>query len=223
MLRLHPKVLLTGFDPFDKADPNPSWLVARALHRRQIAGHRIVAAQLPTVFDRPAQQLAKLLTAHRPALVICLGLAAGRTGISLERVAINLADARIPDNTGAQPLDMPVVRGGPDAYFTRLPVKTMLLAIRGAGVHGELSNTAGTFVCNHVFYALLHLLATRRGHTRTRGGFIHLPCLPEQAGALGVTASMPLDDMARGLMAAIRAALEHTGTRDAPLAAGTTH
>ena len=223
MLALRPTVILTGFEPFDNADTNPSWLAARALHGRQIVRHRIVAAQLPTAFHASAQQLAGLVALHRPALVLCLGLAAGRTAISLERVAINVNDARIPDNAGEQPVDTPVVPDGPDAYFTRMPVKAMLLAIRGAGVDGELSNTAGTFVCNHVFYALMHLLATRRGHKQTRGGFIHLPCLPEQAAAQGVGAGMALDDMVLGLKAAIRAALEHTGKGDITLAAGTTH
>ena len=152
MFALRPTVLLTGFEPFDNADTNPSWLAARALHGRQIVRHRIVAAQLPTAFNASAQQLAGLVALHRPALVLCLGLAAGRTAISLERVAINVNDARIPDNAGEQPVDTPVVPDGPDAYFTRMPVKAMLLAIRGTGVDGELSNTAGTFVCNHIFY-----------------------------------------------------------------------
>ncbi len=222
MLPLHPTVLVTGFDPFDRADINPSWLAAGALHGRQIARHRVVAARLPTAFGSSAQQLASLVALHRPALVLCLGLAAGRTGLSLERVAINVDDARIPDNSGAQPIDSPVVPGGPDAYFARLPLKVMLLAIRGAGIPAELSNSAGTYVCNHVFYALMHLLTTRRGQLRTRGGFIHLPCLPDQATALGAGAGMALEDMVRGLQAAIRAALSHTGRRDATLAAGST-
>jgi pyroglutamyl-peptidase len=223
MLRPPSKVLVTGFDPFGDADVNPSWLVARALHGRQIARHRIVAAQLPTVFGQSAQQLSALLKLHRPALVLCLGLAAGRAAISLERVAINVDDARIPDNRGAQPIDSPVVQAGPSAYFARMPVKAMLQAIRAAGIPAELSNTAGTFVCNHVFYALMHLLATRRDHKGTRGGFIHLPCLPEHALAHGAPASMAQHDMERGLRAAIRAALEHTGAQDVGLAAGTTH
>ena len=119
MLRPHPKVLVTGFDPFGDAEVNPSWLVASALHGRQIAGHRIVGAQLPTVFGQSARRLAALLKLHRPSLVVCLGLAAGRAAISLERVAININDARIPDNHGAQPVDSPVAMTGPSAYFAR--------------------------------------------------------------------------------------------------------
>jgi len=223
MVTAVPKVLLTGFDPFGHADLNPSWLVAQALHGRRIARHRIVAAQLPTVFGTSATELARLLRLHRPALVVCMGLAAGRGAISLERVAINVNDARIPDNRGAQPLDGPVVEGGPSAYFSTLPVKVMLQAIREAGIGAELSNSAGTFVCNHVFYALMHQLAKRKALRSTRGGLIHLPCLPEQMATQGTIQSMELAAMVRGLQVGIRAALTHTGVRDLALAAGTTH
>ena len=144
-------VLLTGFDPFGGDALNPSWEIARALHRRQIAGHRVLAAQLPTVFGASLARLDELLAAHRPALVICLGLAAGRAALSLERVAINVDDARIPDNAGAQPVDTPVVAGAPAAYFSTLPIKAMRQAMLAAGVPAEVSQTAGTFVCNHVF------------------------------------------------------------------------
>ena len=223
MLTATPKILVTGFDAFGGATLNPSWMLAQALHRRQIARHRIVAAQLPTVFDQSAQRLAALLREHRPALVLCLGLAAGRSAISLERVAINVNDARIPDNRGAQPVDDPVVAGGPSAYFSSLPVKAMLQAMRDAGIAAELSNSAGTFVCNHVFYALMHALATRRNLGKTRGGFIHLPCLPQQMAAAGTAHSMALAEMVRGLEVGIRAAVAHTAQQDLALAAGTTH
>lgn len=223
MLTGAPKILVTGFDPFGGAELNPSWMLAQALHGRQIARHRIVAAQLPTVFDRSARRLGELLQQHRPALVLCLGLAAGRSAISLERVAINVNDARIPDNCGAQPVDGPVVAGGPSAYFSSLPVKAMLQAMRDAGIATEISNTAGTFVCNHVFYALMHQLATHRVLRKTRGGFVHLPCLPQQMAALGAAHGMALADMQRGLQIGIRAALAHAGAHDLRLAAGATH
>lgn len=197
-----PTVLLTGFDAFGGAAINPSWLVALALHGRRIHGHAIVAAQLPTVFGRSMQNLSALLKQHRPAIVICLGLAGGRAAISLERVAINLNDAPMADNAGARPTDEPVVPGGPAAYFTSLPIKPMLLALRKAGMAGEVSQTAGTFVCNHVFYALMHELATRRYLKQTRGGFVHLPFMPEQGAP-----AMPLEEMVRGLRVAIRCAL----------------
>ena len=223
MLTATPRILVTGFEPFGGAELNPSWMLAQALHGRQIARHRIVAAQLPTVFDLSAQRLGALLRQHRPALVVCLGLAAGRSAMSLERVAINVNDARIPDNRGAQPVDGPVVRGGPSAYFSSLPVKAMLQAMRDAGIAAELSNSAGTFVCNHVFYALMHQLATRRGLRGTRGGFVHLPCLPQQMAALGSAHGMALADMVRGLELGIRAAVAHTAPQDLALAAGATH
>lgn len=223
MVTATPRILVTGFDPFGGAALNPSWLVAQALHGRRIAGHTVEAARLPTVFGLSAQRLGTLLEQHRPALVLCLGLAAGRAALSLERVAINVNDARIPDNHGAQPVDGPVVDGGPAAYFSNLPVKAMLQAIRGEGLPAELSNSAGTFVCNHVFYALMHQLAVQPGLRAARGGFVHLPCLPEQASAAGTTHCMALPDMVRGLQLGLRAALAHTAERDLVLAAGTTH
>ena len=197
-----PTVLLTGFDPFGGETVNPSWLAVQALHGRRVAGHRVIAAQLPTVFDAAPQRLQDLLRAHRPAVVICVGQAGGRAALSLERVAINLNDARIPDNAGAQPIDTPTAPGGPAAYFSTLPIKTMLLALQRRGVPAEVSQTAGTFVCNQVFYALMHLLATQNEAKGMRGGFIHVPWLPGQG-----TPSMPLEEMVTGLRLSVRAAL----------------
>ena len=197
-----PKVLVTGFDAFGGDAINPSWLAAKALHGRVILGHKVTAAQLPTVFDESLQRLRTLLKQHQPALVICVGQACGRNAISLERVAINVNDARIADNAGAQPVDTPVVPGAPAAYFSTLPIKAMLLALQREGIPAEVSQTAGTFVCNHVFYGLMHLLATQRGFKRSRGGFIHVPWLPEQGAP-----SMPLADITHGLTLAVRAAL----------------
>lgn len=211
-----PRVLVTGFDAFGGDTLNPSWLIAQALHGRRIAGHRVVAAQLPTVFDESLRVLRGLLRAHRPALVLCLGQAGGRGALSLERVALNVNDARIADNAQAQPVDTPVVAGAPAAYFTRLPVKAMLAALQRAGIAAEVSQTAGTFVCNHVFYGLMHELATRRGFRSVRGGFVHVPWLPEQG-----LPSMPLPDMVRGISLALRCAL--TTQADAALAAGALH
>ena len=208
-----PSVLLTGFDPFGGAAVNPSWLAVQALQGRRIAGHRVVVAQLPTVFGAAMTQLNALLRKHRPALVICVGQAGGRAALSLERVAINLDDARIADNAAARPIDTPVVPGGPTAYFTSLPVKAMLVALQRKGIAAEVSQTAGTFVCNHVFYGLMHALATRRGLRHTRGGFVHVPWLPEQGAP-----SMALQDIVSGLRVAIRAAL--TTGEDLKVSAG---
>ncbi|MBA3593801.1 MAG: pyroglutamyl-peptidase I [Pseudomonadota bacterium] len=197
-----PTVLLTGFDPFGGEALNPSWQAVQALHGRRIARHRVVAAQLPTVFDASLLKLTHLLRVHRPALVICVGQAGGRAAISLERVAINVNDARIPDNAAAQPVDTPVVVNGPAAYFTSLPIKAMLQALQRAGLPAEVSQTAGTFVCNHVFYGLMHALATRRGFKRTRGGFIHVPWLPGQG-----LPCMASEDLVHGLRLTIATAL----------------
>ncbi len=208
-----PVVLLTGFDAFGGESLNPSWLAVKSLRGRRIAGHKIVAVQLPTVFDASLGEMERLLRMHKPALVICVGQAGGRAAISLERVAINVNDARIADNAAAQPVDTAVVAGGPTAYFTTLPIKAMLQALQREGIAVEVSQTAGTFVCNHVFYGLMHLLATRRGFKRTRGGFIHVPYLPEQG-----TPSLAHKDMVRGLRLAVASAL--TTPRDIAKSAG---
>lgn len=213
---IRPRVLVTGFDAFGADVLNPSWLAAQALHGRQIASHRVVAAQLPTVFGQSLKVLAKLLDQHQPSVVMCLGQAGGRAALSLERIAINVNDARIPDNASAQPVDTPVVPGGPAAYFSGLPVKAMAQAVRAAGVAAEVSQTAGTFVCNHVFYGLMHTLASRRSLRHVRGGFVHVPWLPEQGQP-----SMPLEAMVRGLSAALRSAI--TTSTDAALADGALH
>ena len=176
-------------------------MATQCLHGRQIAGHRIVGAQLPTVFGESVRVLRALLQRHRPALVLCTGQAGGRNGFSIERVAINVDDARIADNAGAQPVDTPVIAGAPDAYFTTLPIKAMLLSLLEAGIDAQVSQTAGTFVCNHVFYGLMHLIATERPDLR--GGFVHLPCLPEQVTATGGP-SMGLDTLARAVEVVVR-------------------
>lgn len=199
-----PVALLTGFEPFGGETVNPSWLAVKALHGKQVAGRRIVAACLPCVFDRSLADLRQLLNQYQPELVICVGQAGGRAALSLERVAININDARIADNAGGQPIDTPVAKGGPAAYFSSLPIKAMYQALLADGVAVEVSQTAGTFVCNHVFYGLMFALATHRKFKPTRGGFIHVPFLPEQGSP-----SLPLDEMVRGLRLGVRAALTH--------------
>ncbi|MDP3833688.1 MAG: pyroglutamyl-peptidase I [Hydrogenophaga sp.] len=210
------KILLTGFEAFGGATLNPSWLAVQALQGRQMLGHRVVAAQLPTVFDASLRELNALLLQHRPALVICVGQAGGRGALSLERVAINVNDAPIADNAGEQPVDTPVVRRAPAAYFTGLPIKAMRAALQREGIAAEVSQTAGTFVCNHVFYGLMRTLATKRELRHTRGGFVHVPWLPEQG-----TPHMALDDIVRGLRVALRCAL--LVQEDQALGAGATN
>lgn len=189
-----PTVLLTGFAPFDGDPSNPSWEAVRALHGRHIVGHRLVARELPVEFGTSLATLRHAIRATRPALVLCIGLASGRDAISLERIAINVDDARIPDNAGRQPVDVPVVAGGPAACFSTLPIKAMYAVLREAGIPAEVSQTAGTFVCNHVFYGLMHALRRRRG---VRAGFVHVPR----------TAVLPLEVTVEALRIAIRAAL----------------
>ena len=206
-------VLLTGFDAFDGEAINPSWLVAQALHGESLQGHLVVAEQLATEFAASGNRISALLREHQPALVFCLGLAGGRACLSLERIAINIQDARIADNAGAQPIDLPVIKSGPAAYFSTLPIKAILQALTAVNIPVEVSQTAGTFVCNHVFYALMHALKKQRGAVKARGGFVHVPYLPEQG-----LPCMTLEHMVRGLRAAINCAL--TTNDDAFLGAG---
>jgi len=198
----HPAVLLTGFASFAGEAINPSWQAARALNGEVIEGHRVVAAELPTEFDRSLRSLRRALRETKPRVAVAVGLAGGRKGISLERVAINLIDARIPDNAGAQPVDAKVVGNGPAAYFSTLPVKAALATLQSAGIEAHVSQTAGTYVCNAVFYALMH--AARR--KPMRAGFVHVPYLPEQA-ARHDAPGMPLDQIIRALRIIVRTAL----------------
>ncbi|WP_017460387.1 pyroglutamyl-peptidase I [Dyella ginsengisoli] len=198
-----PRILLTGFDPFGGETVNPSWEAVSALHGRRVAGHRIVARQLPTEFAASLKALRRSLREERPAIVLGVGQAGGRSRLSLERVAINVNDARIPDNAGAQPVDEPVVAGGPAAYFSTLPIKAMLAALREEGLPAEISNTAGTYVCNHIAYAMAHYTARQRG---VRTGFVHIPFLPDQAVTHAHAPSMSLEDVRRGLLVALRTA-----------------
>lgn len=209
-----PTALVTGFDPFGGEPVNPSQQIVQALHGEIVADHRIVGAILPTQFDAAPLVLEKLIARHRPALVLALGQAGRREGISLERVAINLIDARIADNAGAQPVDARIVDNAANAYFSTLPIKAMLQRLRDAGIPASLSQTAGTFVCNQVFYALMHALRRRRA----RGGFIHVPYLPEQAARHAGAPSLPLDAMIEAVRLCLRTAL--TTTADAHYAAG---
>ncbi len=202
-------LLLTGFEPFGGDALNPSAQLIQALAAERIGGLRVVAQVLPCTFAGAPLTLARAVAHHRPRLVLATGLAGGRSELSFERVAINLIDARIPDNAGAQPVDDPVVPGGPTAHFATLPVKAMVQAARAAGVPAGVSFSAGSFVCNQVFYALQHLLASEPAGAPLGGGFVHLPWLPEQAVGRPGQPSMTLGTMALGLRAALLAAVTH--------------
>ncbi len=164
-------IVVTGFEPFGEHLTNATGQAARALHGSTIEGARLVGLELPCRFDLAAARMQEALTQHEPTLVLALGLAPSRRGFSLERVALNLVDARIADNAGAQPVDQPVCAGAPPALFTTLPVKRMAAAMREAGWAAELSLSAGSYVCNHLFFSLLHAVGAR---TDLRAGFMHV-------------------------------------------------
>ncbi|MYN01345.1 pyroglutamyl-peptidase I [Pseudoduganella sp. DS3] len=215
-------VLLTGFEPFNKEPINPAWETVRALDGWQGGAgdeaFRVVARQLPCVFGAANAAMSALLDEVRPVLVIAVGQAGGRVDLTVERVAINVDDAPIKDNAEQQLVDAPIVPGGPAAYFSTLPIKAVVAALRAAGLPASVSQTAGTFVCNHVFYGLMHALADRAG---VRGGFIHIPYLPEQAARHPGMASMSLAQMIEGLRIAVQTSL--AVSRDTSVAAGATH
>ena len=208
-------VLVTGFEPFGGEDVNPSWEICRRLPAA-IGRSRIGTLLVPTVYRRAVDVVALAIEESEPSLVIMLGQAGGRACVSVERVAINVDDARIADNAGAQPVDEPVVPAGPAAYFATVPVKAMVAAIRASDIPAEVSNTAGTFVCNHLMYGVLHFLAA--SGRKARAGFIHVPWLERQALTHAGEPAMALATMARAVEAAVAAALENAV--DLKLAAG---
>ncbi len=204
------RILVTGFEPFGGSKHNPSEQVAKALDGEKIGGAEICAAILPVDTARAPQMLLNLLDDHCPDAVICLGEAAGRSAISVERIAANLLDFRIPDNAGKQLVDHPVIEGGPDAYFATLPVRKIVEAIRAEGVPAELSMSAGTYLCNQVLYAMLHHL--RQNGRTVPAGFIHMPSLPEQVVETGQQRpSMERDTALRGITAALTVLAETAG------------
>lgn len=211
-------VLITGFEPFGGEQVNPSWEVVSQLDNAIIAGCRVVARQLPCVFGESLSVLNSAIDTLSPSLVLAIGQAGGRTDITVERVAINVDDARIPDNKGQQPVDEPIVAGGPAAWFSTLPIKAMVAAMREAGVPASVSQTAGTFVCNHVMYGLLHKLSVI---AEVKGGFIHIPYLPQQAAAHPGAPSMAAETVRLALEVAIATALQVDD--DIAVTGGATH
>lgn len=210
-------VLITGFEPFNRETINPAWEAARALDGWRGDGFVVVARQLPCVFGRANRVLEAAIAELAPAVVIAVGQAGGRSDLSVERVAINIDDAPIADNEQRQLVDAPIVAGGPAAYFSTLPIKAIVRALRDGGLPASVSQTAGTFVCNHAFYGLMHHTAGRP----LRAGFIHIPYLPQQAAAHPGAASMALTDMVRGLRIAIDVALSDAA--DLRESGGATH
>lgn len=200
-------ILVTGFDPFGGESVNPAWESVKLLGKIDSEAYKIEVRQVPTVFDKSLDQLFKAIEEVKPDLVFCIGQAGGRADITVERVAINVNDARIPDNEGNQPIDTPIVAGGPVAYWSTLPIKAIVKEMREYGIPASISHSAGTFVCNHLFYGLMHYVS--QNGSSTRGGFIHIPYLPMQAARLGGQPSMAVETIAKGLQIAIEAAVAH--------------
>lgn len=214
------KVLVTGIEPFDGEKINPSWEVVKQLGDLELSGAKIVVRQLPCVFGKAIDALNVAIDEVQPEMVICVGQAGGRSDFSIERVAININDARIPDNEHNQPVDETIVAGGPAAYFSTLPIKTIVNGLRESGIPASVSQTAGTYVCNHIMYGLLHRLAQPSCKV-VKGGFIHIPYLPEQAARHPGAPSMSVHTVLNALELTIAIAL-HT-EQDLRIAEGATH
>ena len=206
MQRAVRRVLVTGFTPFGGERTNPSWEIVRALPD-SIAGYRIEKLRVPTEFGKAIEVASKAIDKWQPQVVLCFGQAGGRSRMSVERVAINVDDARIADNAGRQLIDQPIRRNAPAAYFCTVPVKAMVAGMARAGVPAEVSNSAGTFVCNHLIYGVLHHIACK-GYT-TRAGFIHVPFMEMQIVDRSDTAALSLATMIAGAKAAIMAAVRN--------------
>lgn len=200
------KILVTGFEPFGGEKINPS-LEAVKMLPDTLEGAEIKKASIPVVFGKSIKILEELIEKENPDAVICVGQAGGRFEISVERVAINLDDARIADNEGNQPVDEKIFKDGENAYFSTLPIKAMVEEMRRGNVVSAVSNTAGTYVCNHIMYGLLYLV--QKKYPKIRGGFIHVPFIPEQIINRTNTPCMSLDDMAKGLTLAVKAVIEN--------------
>lgn len=211
------KVLVTGFAPFDGQLLNPSWEAVKYLPKR-LGNLSIQTLEIPTVFGQSAQFLETAIREQSPDVVLCVGQAGGRSELTLERVAINIADAPIPDNAGQQPIDEPIREDGASAYFSTLPIKAMVAALREAGVPASVSNTAGTYVCNYLMYQTLYL--ADKVFPKLKAGFIHLPYMTEQVEN-GAFPSLPLEEMVRGLTLAL--SVLETGSRESSIVGGQLH
>lgn len=214
-------VLLAGFAPFDGEAVNPSWEAVAMLAGESVAGLPVETRRLPVVFGVADRALEAAIAELRPALTLLVGLAGGRAAVSVERVALNLIDARIADNEGRMPVDRPVAPGGPAAHFATVPVKAVAAALAEAGIPAETSVNAGGFVCNHVFYSALDLAGRR--HPAMAVGLLHVPYAPEQAARRGGTPSMAVETVAAALRIALATALAGgTSARPQPARADST-
>lgn len=214
------KILVAAFDPFGGEKINPA-LEAVKLLADEIAGAEIVKLEIPTVFHKSAETLREKALEVKPDMILCVGQAGGRFALTPERVAINQDDARIPDNEDNQPIDVSIQEDGAPAYFATLPIKAMVEKIKAAGVPAAVSNSAGTFVCNHIMYQALYL--AEKELDNIQAGFIHVPFIPEQVVDKPEKPAMSLEDIAKGLTAALEAMVEYHGKEDIKKIGGTTH
>lgn len=213
------KILVTGFDPFGGEPTNPAIESVKRIDDN-IEGSEIIKLEIPTVFHKAADVVEEKIKEVKPDVVLSIGQAGGRYGITVERVAINQDDARIEDNEGNQPIDVVIREDGAPAYFSTLPIKAMVEEIKKENLPASVSNTAGTFVCNHIMYQDLYL-AEKYGNIKA--GFIHVPFLTEQVVDKKDTASMSLEDIVKGLNAAIRAIVKYNDKEDLSVTGGATH
>ena len=213
------KILVTGFDPFGGEPTNPAIESVKRIDEN-IEGAEIIKLEIPTVFHKASDVVEAKIKEVKPDVILSVGQAGGRYGITVERVAINEDDARIEDNEGNQPIDVKIREDGAPAYFASLPIKAMVEEIKKENIPASVSNSAGTFVCNHIMYQDLYL-AEKYGDIKA--GFIHVPFLTEQVLDKPNTASMSLDDIVRGLNAAIRAIVKYNDKKDLNITGGATH
>ncbi|NEW66775.1 pyroglutamyl-peptidase I [Carnobacteriaceae bacterium zg-84] len=214
------KILVTGFDPFGGETINPAWEAVKQLPET-LNGATIKKIQIPTVFHDSADVVFKEIDTFSPDVVLCIGQAGGRVGVTPERVAINVDDARIPDNNGKQPIDVCIQPDGEPAYFSTLPIKAMVNNMKKEGVPSSVSNSAGTFVCNHIMYQVLYYLS--KHYPESQGGFIHVPFIPTQVVDKPTEPSMSLDDIVKGLTSSLKTIVDYHGKNDDKLVGGQTH
>lgn len=214
------KILVTGFDPFGGEKINPALEVVKQLPDT-IKDAEIIKLEIPTVFHKSADLMFEKVRQVKPDVILNIGQAGGRTELTVERVAINQDDARIPDNEDNQPIDVPIQEAGAPAYFSTLPIKAMVSHMRELGYPASISNTAGTFVCNHIMYQSLYL--ADKEFNDIQAGFIHIPFMSEQVIDKPGQPSMALADMVKGIQAAIEAIVDYQGKEDLKVVGGKTH
>ena len=211
------KVLVTGFEPFGQEKINPALEAVKKM-KDKIDGAELIKLEVPTVFNKSIEVLEKAIENHKPDIVICVGQAGGRSNLTIERVAVNVDDARIPDNDGNQPIDKKVFEDGENAYFSSLPIKAIVNELIKEKIPAEISNTAGTYVCNHLMYGLLYLIDKK--YKNTKGGFVHVPFIQEQVLDKKNAPSMFLDEITRGLNVIVKASIKYD--EDIKVTGGTT-